>query len=73
MFQCRVAASVVSVAICLSLVAFAAPLSGSECKNVPPSSNYTDGAYLGTWYEMAKIQTKGGAYFEKVCSRCEWK
>ena len=43
----------------------------SFCKDtskIPsPSSNFTLKNYEGFWYEIGKIQTKGGAFFEKDC------
>ncbi len=38
-----------------------------QCKVPAPSSNFTLKNYEGFWYEIGKIQTKGGAFFEKDC------
>lgn len=40
--------------------------SGS-CKSPPPASDFTNQRYTGLWYEIGKMQTKGGAFFEKDC------
>ncbi|XP_013418339.1 apolipoprotein D-like [Lingula anatina] len=39
----------------------------SGCKNPPPAKNFTNSRYYGLWYEIGKIQTAGGAFFEKDC------
>jgi len=39
----------------------------SECSMPPPAANFNASMYYGTWYEVGKIQTKGGGYFEKDC------
>ena len=33
----------------------------------PPSQNFTNQRYNGLWYEIGKMQTAGGAAFEKDC------
>jgi len=38
-----------------------------SCKAPPPAANFTMAGYSGLWYEVGKIQTAGGAYFEKDC------
>ena len=38
-----------------------------KCSNPPPAAGFTMKAYEGKWYEIAKYQTAGGAYFEKDC------
>ena len=38
-----------------------------SCKKPTPSQNFTRDNYSGTWFEIAKFQTAGGAYFEKDC------
>ena len=38
-----------------------------KCKVPAPSPNFTRDRYSGVWYEIAKFQTAGGAYFEKDC------
>ena len=32
-----------------------------------PAVNFTEQGYSGLWYEIAKYQTAGGAFFEKDC------
>ncbi|GFN82208.1 prostaglandin-h2 d-isomerase [Plakobranchus ocellatus] len=39
----------------------------AKCMSPPPSSNFTLGGYYGLWFEAGKIQTPGGAFFEKDC------
>lgn len=39
----------------------------SECSFPEPAANFQNSNYAGTWYEIGKIQTKGGAFFEKNC------
>ena len=53
--------------ICILVVA------ANRCLNPSPSQNFTRSAYSGTWYEVAKYQTAGGAFFEKdcVCTRLD--
>ncbi|CAF1393449.1 unnamed protein product [Rotaria magnacalcarata] len=38
-----------------------------ECRLPPLATNYTIQQYAGRWFEVGKIQTPGGAYFEKGC------
>lgn len=52
----------------LLLLVFFIELSlGNYCIDAAPSANYTESLYEGFWYEVAKIQTKGGAFFERNC------
>ena len=55
----------------LTLVVLLATLSiicsAETCFDPPPSSNYSQQLYEGFWYEVGKIQTKGGAFFERNC------
>ena len=39
----------------------------SRCHLPEPQSGFTRESYSGFWYEVAKFQTAGGAYFEKDC------
>jgi len=39
----------------------------ATCPNPPPAAQFTIEKYEGLWYEIAKYQTAGGAYFEKDC------
>ena len=50
----------------LSLLATLA-LAKNECKFPNPAATFTKAGYDGVWYEIAKFQTAGGAYFEKDC------
>eukprot|EP00730_Choanoeca_flexa_P015577 TRINITY_DN7183_c0_g1_i1.p1 TRINITY_DN7183_c0_g1~~TRINITY_DN7183_c0_g1_i1.p1 ORF type:complete len:212 (+),score=42.33 TRINITY_DN7183_c0_g1_i1:491-1126(+) len=52
------------VAICTTL-AFAWP--DKACHVPPGASNFKLTEYSGVWYEIGKIQTAGGAFFEKEC------
>lgn len=49
------------LAVTLSIV------SSSGCLFPSPAAGFTNKAYEGTWYEIGKIQTKGGAFFERNC------
>ena len=51
----------------LASLALAQSTSEQTCLFPAPSSNFTRHAYSGEWYEIAKFQTAGGAYFEKDC------
>ena len=57
------------VVLCLLLLGMVySSVNGAiSCVDAPPSSNYTESLYEGFWYEVAKIQTKGGAFFERNC------
>ena len=37
------------------------------CSFPPPASNFKNQKYEGEWFEIGKIQTKGGAFFERDC------
>lgn len=37
------------------------------CPVPPPAPNYVNNTYLGTWYEIGRIQTAGGAIFQQSC------
>ncbi|CAH1775341.1 unnamed protein product [Owenia fusiformis] len=49
------------------LVTAVSSVHGGSCPSPSPAKGYTDKAYYGLWYEIGKIQTAGGAYFEKDC------
>eukprot|EP01096_Ripella_sp_DP13-Kostka_P002850 TRINITY_DN14003_c0_g1_i1.p1 TRINITY_DN14003_c0_g1~~TRINITY_DN14003_c0_g1_i1.p1 ORF type:complete len:218 (-),score=100.09 TRINITY_DN14003_c0_g1_i1:43-669(-) len=38
-----------------------------QCGAPVPTSNFTYDGYSGFWYEIARIQTKGGAFFQRNC------
>ena len=40
---------------------------GDECPQPPGAANYSNAVFNNLWYEIGKIQTKGGAFFEKDC------
>lgn len=40
---------------------------GGGCSYPLPDKNFDFTLYEGKWYEIGKIQTKGGAFFEKDC------
>ena len=50
------------LSLCLLSVA-----SASKCHAPAPARNFTRESYSGLWFEVAKFQTAGGAYFEKDC------
>jgi hypothetical protein len=37
------------------------------CINAAPAAHFTNAAYEGSWFEIAKYQTAGGAFFERSC------
>ncbi|XP_063606151.1 uncharacterized protein LOC134781068 [Penaeus indicus] len=39
----------------------------TECLNPELDGTYTNELFNGTWYEIGKIQTAGGAYFQQGC------
>jgi len=49
------------------MVLAATQANADKCKAPLPSKNFTRDGYEGVWYEVAKFQTAGGAYFEKDC------
>jgi len=54
----------------ISVLAFAyVSLVSSDpgCVDVAPAANFYNELYSGHWYEMGKIQTAGGAFFQKHC------
>ncbi|TNV75712.1 hypothetical protein FGO68_gene15136 [Halteria grandinella] len=51
----------------LALFALAQTGLAQTCRFPAPSQNFTRDRYSGEWYEIAKFQTAGGAYFEKDC------
>ena len=49
--------------------------SSSSCRRPPPADGFTNAKYSGgPWFEIGKIQTFGGAFFEKncVCTQLEF-
>jgi len=43
----------------------------ASCSNPPTEPTYSVSKYEGKWYEVAKYQTAGGAYFERNCTCTE--
>jgi apolipoprotein D and lipocalin family protein len=41
--------------------------SATGCSFPPPDPSFTYDKYNGKWFEIGKVQTKGGAFFEKDC------
>ena len=41
--------------------------SAGQCKFPTPSPNFSRVGYSGVWFEIAKFQTAGGAFWEKDC------
>jgi apolipoprotein D and lipocalin family protein len=46
---------------------FAQIEASAQCSFPAPASTFTYEGYSGKWFEIGKIQTKGGAFFEKDC------
>ncbi|XP_063885167.1 apolipoprotein D-like [Scylla paramamosain] len=40
---------------------------GQGCVTVAPAENFVNAMYEGRWYEIGRIQTPGGAAFQKDC------
>src|SRR3990167_1569709 len=53
--------------VLLVLLATLSIVSAETCFHPPPSSNYSQQLYEGFLYEVGKIQTRGGAFFERNC------
>ena len=53
----------------LTIICFVSIAKGAEgtCSFPPPAANFQNSAYEGRWIEIGKIQTKGGAFFERNC------
>lgn len=52
------------------LIAFSCLIQGitsSSCSFPAPAKGFSNDAYKGKWFEIGKIQTAGGAFFEKDC------
>merc|ERR1711976_149695 len=48
-------------------VAVSAAVAQEICLDLPAASNFTFPGFLGTWYEIGKIQTAGGAFWQEGC------
>jgi apolipoprotein D and lipocalin family protein len=44
-----------------------ASIANAGCSFPPPDAKFKYELYEGKWFEIGKIQTKGGAFFEKDC------
>ena len=55
--------------VLLSLViwVFAPVLAKSGCSFPAPAKGFTHSKYEGKWFEVGKVQTGGGAFFERNC------
>ena len=42
-------------------------VTADKCPVPPPAPNYVNHTYLGTWFEIGRIQTAGGAIFQQSC------
>ena len=42
-------------------------IAADRCPVPPPAPNYVNHTYTGTWYEIGRIQTAGGAIFQQSC------
>ena len=56
-----------TVVLLLVVVVLGAVNAAEKCNKPAPASGFTYEGYEGFWYEIGKIQTKGGAYFEREC------
>jgi len=52
---------IISLIICVDFI------KSQKCKNPQGAEGFVKENYIGKWYEIAKFQTAGGAYFEKNC------
>ena len=51
----------------LGLLCLLGLTNANQCKTPNPAQNFTLEGYSGVWYEIAKFQTAGGAFFESSC------
>ena len=61
----RSARSVCFILLCGLLGAAQAGWPNQPCRRPPLAGGYTLEGYSGRWFEIGKIQTAGGAFFEK--------
>jgi apolipoprotein D and lipocalin family protein len=47
--------------------ALASSVSAQGCVYAPPQKGFIPSYYNGTWYEIGRIQTPGGAFFQQSC------
>jgi len=55
------------VSILAMAAMLASPATADGCHHPAPAAGFNNTQYKGVWYEIAKIQTAGGAAFEKNC------
>lgn len=56
-----------SFATLLLLVICAVAAANAQCVYAPPQKGFVPSYYNGTWYEIGRIQTPGGAIFQETC------
>ena len=56
----------IAITICI-IASILGAVSAASCLNPAPAKNFSIEAFTGTWYEIGKIQTAGGAFFERNC------
>ena len=42
-------------------------VASDTCRYPPPASNFTAGTYSGVWFEIGRVQTFGGGFFQRDC------
>ena len=52
---------------CVAMIILLPGLNAAGCSFPAPAANFENEKYNGKWYEIGKIQTKGGAFFERKC------
>ena len=53
--------------VCTFCLLWLPGLEAAGCSFPDPAPNFVNEQYNGKWYEIGKIQTKGGAFFERKC------
>ena len=48
-------------------IAYPSVTIAGQCSYPEPAKGFTNEKYSGRWYEIGKIQTAGGAFFERNC------
>ena len=56
-----------SAALLLLAACAIATSSAAQCVYAPPQKGFIPSYYNGTWYEIGRIQTPGGAFFQQSC------
>lgn len=57
----------VALVVALAALSALSVANADACMHPRPAANFNNSAYEGTWYEIGKIQTWGGAIFESEC------